>query len=372
MVKAEPDRRRAVDGVAVVVGVEGAVVLEAGEDPVERAGAVVGEHGVLPLVVDRVANVLLENAPLAGDGAVTQPVRVGNVPGDPLRAPLGRLAPAVRVEVVGDHVHKRQLRERDRIDSLAAVHGEVGRGGIVAIEAFVAGPEQVLAVDALNEAAHVLCPRGDGVGGAAVGARVDAVAVASFFVGELPHQDGRVVLVLDAGVAVGVVEQVLDPVLVPLADGGVGIELVVVLQTLPAHVLIHAAELVIVIDERDHELQVELPGLVDHVVELLEAVGAIVEGGLRAVPVMKVDAVVRAIDGVRAVLVADIYKAPGAHRVEVLGGGGRQDVVDHELRRVHQVVVVGPGRAKRPALVHEAAAGAGGEVMAAGVRDVRC
>ena len=158
-----------------------------------------------------------------------------------------------------------------------------------------------------------------------------------------------------------------DPLLVPLADGRVGVELVVISKAAPLDVLVHAAELVVVVDEGEDELEVELAGLVDDVVEHLEAVGSVVEGGLGAVPVVEVDAVVGAVDGVGAVLVADIEEGPGTHGVEVLGGGAGEDVVDHELRGVLEVVVVGAGDAEGLAAMEELVAGAGGEVMTAGI-----
>jgi len=66
----------------------------------------------------------------------------------------------------------------------------------------------------------------------------------------------------------------------------------------------------------------------------------VIEGGCGAVPVVKVHTVVRPVHGVGPVLVANIDETPGAHGVEILSGGGSEDVVHHELRRVHQVIVV--------------------------------
>jgi len=108
---------------------------------------------------------------------------------------------------------------------------------------------------------------------------VNAIAGTALLVGEFPTENGRVIFVLNTAVGVGMVEQVSDPVLVPLPDRRVRVELVMILATLPAHVLIHAAELVVIVDERNDELYVELAGLVDHIIKMLWPVSTSLKAG---------------------------------------------------------------------------------------------
>ena len=159
-----------------------------------------------------------------------------------------------------------------------------------------------------------------------------------------------------------------DPVPVPAPDHGIGVEAVVVArragraQVAPAHVLVDAAEVVPVVDERDHEPQAELAGLRDDVVELPDPVRpVVVRGPARGgVPVLEVDALLRpAADPRRAVRgVADVERAPDAHHVEALRLRGLEQVVDHERRLVDRVVVVRAGEPELAAVEPELRPGA--------------
>src|SRR5882724_7880911 len=88
---------------------------------------------------------------------------------------------------------------------------------------------------------------------------------------------------------------------------------------------------------------------------MLEAGGAVIERGLRAIPIVEIDAVVveaiRTLDAVGAVLVADVEKAPETEDVETVRGGSGEQIVDHGMRYIHGIVVVGTGHAEGNALV---------------------
>jgi len=149
-----------------------------------------------------------------------------------------------------------------------------------------------------------------------------------------------------------------------MTDRRIGVEGVVVQQARvaglrdePLDVLIHPAEVAPVVRERDHELQAELVGLCDHVVEVLEPRRSLVDDRLArsGVVVLELDA-----------FLVLVHEAPRPDDVEALRRGGVQDVVDHQLRLVDQVVVVRSGETEEPAvqsqvrtdLLHEVAAAA--------------
>src|SRR2546430_6707860 len=72
---------------------------------------------------------------------------------------------------------------------------------------------------------------------AVAGCRVGSSCATARLVGQFPPQDRGVVLVLQAGIGVGAIQQVGDPVFVPFPDGRIGVELVVILPSEPAHIL---------------------------------------------------------------------------------------------------------------------------------------
>src|SRR5437588_5110730 len=88
---------------------------------------------------------------------------------------------------------------------------------------------------------------------------------------------------------------------------------------------------------------------------MLKASGAIVKVGSCAIPEMKIDAVVfsGAVDGIGAILIADIEETPESEDVEAAGRGLIQKGVDHKLGHVHGIVVVGPSDAERAATMEE-------------------
>jgi hypothetical protein len=118
----------------------------------------------------------------------------------------------------------------------------------------------------------------------------------------------------------------------------------------PADVLVHPAEVVPVVHERDHEPEAQLAGLGDRVVEPLEAVRPVVvrRPARSRIPVLKVDALLGAAADVRraVVQVADVERAPDPHDAETLRVRGLEHVVDHEGRLVDQVVLVRAGEAE--------------------------
>src|SRR5665647_2451835 len=156
----------------------------------------------------------------------------------------------------------------DGVDAVGAVAGPVA-GGLVAQEAFVTGPHQVVVVNRLDVCRHLVHPRSEHVRVAAGIPREQARAAAARFVGELPGHDRRVVLVRDAGDGVDPVEQVGDPVLVPLAHRRVGVEVAVVLGAGPGVVLVDPAEVGPVVGQRQDQANAFLAGLGHHVVQLL-------------------------------------------------------------------------------------------------------
>src|SRR3954466_2275806 len=82
---------------------------------------------------------------------------------DPMSSPIGRLAPAVRIEVVAHHVDVLQPRQAHGVHALAAVPGPVVAAGLIGEEAFVADADQVPAVLRADEGRYVVGPRRDGV-----------------------------------------------------------------------------------------------------------------------------------------------------------------------------------------------------------------
>ncbi len=277
----------------------------------------------------------------------------------------------------GHDVDLGQGRESNRVASAsAAVFADlIAR---VAEEPFVADADQVLGVDALDEAGNVVGPVGDRVGRAVPRAGVGAGADAAGLVGELPHHDGGVVLVFDTRDRVGAVEQVADVVLVPLPDAPVGVEVVVVVEPCPLDVLVHAAEVGPVVGEGDDQAQALLARLGDDVVELLQAAGAVVvrRPPRLGVPVLDVGVVLGVPDRVGVTRHADVEPAPRADDVESVRRGLLQHRVGHHPRLVVQVVVVGAGEAERAAAdlevvalaLHEAGGGRRGRGRAGRLR----
>lgn len=105
-------------------------------------------------------------------------------------------------------------------------------------------------------------------------------------------------------------EHVRDPASVPRTHELIRVELVMIGAAAPSYVLVHAAVVVPVVDERDHQLDAQLAGSVDRIVETLETIGTVVERRCGPVPVLKVHAVVLplavAVRGARVVLIANL------------------------------------------------------------------
>src|SRR5439155_9556012 len=137
-----------------------------------------GDERVAPRLVHGIAGGLVGVAELAEHHRLVQLARVAHVLGDPTGTPVGGLAPAVRVQVVGEHVDRGQRGERERVHTLAAVGGPVRAARVGAVEALVADADQVVPVDRLDVAGHLAGPGGQRGGGARGGLRVPPGALA--------------------------------------------------------------------------------------------------------------------------------------------------------------------------------------------------
>src|SRR6202008_74553 len=101
----------------------------------------------------------------------------------------------------------RQRGQPGVVHAVGDVVREAARGAADAgVEALVADRHQVVVVDALDERGHLVGPAGQRVGGAGAGGGQGGVDAARL-VGQLPGEDGGLVLVLHTGDRVGPVEQ---------------------------------------------------------------------------------------------------------------------------------------------------------------------
>src|ERR1039457_2447283 len=103
---------------------------------------------------------------------------------------------------------------------------------------------------------------------------------------------GGVVFVGQSVQRIHVIQNVADPILVPRADGGVRVELVVVLFLKPIDILIHAAVLGPIIYEGNDQFDSQLAGAVHGIIDVRQAGGgAIVVSRGTPVPVLQVKSV---------------------------------------------------------------------------------
>ena len=361
------DRARAVHRVVVVVGVQRAVVADVGQQPVQRPGAAAGAERVGPGLVDGVPVRLVRGAELAEHHRLADLLGRRDVVGDPGGAPVVVEPPGLGVEVERHHVDVRQLGQRDGVDAVLAADRPVLAGRVGVEEALVADRGEVVAVDRLDVRAHLVGPGDQRPGGAGRGAVVEAGGDAARLVAEFPGHDRRVVLVRQPGQRVHPVQHRGDPVPVPAADRRVGVEVVVIPDPVtgvgdvpPVQVGVDATEVVPVVHQGQDQLQVLLAGLLDQVVEPLDAVRAGLQhrpAGL-GVPVLQPDVLAAAVDRVAAVGVLHLAEGPGAHHRDALVVGLLQDGVGHRSGLVDQVVLVGPGEPELLAVQDQVAAGA--------------
>ena len=114
---------------------------------------------------------------------------------DPLYSPINSLRPPVRVGVESAKVDVLQFELGVKVTTVRAVVCPVI--GLDVEAALAAGRDEVILIQALDVGAHLIVPSSDQFWSAVIGPRKVAYAVcaAAGFVGELPSEDGRVVLV---------------------------------------------------------------------------------------------------------------------------------------------------------------------------------
>ena len=239
-----------------------------------------------------------------------------------------------------------RFRKTHTVNTVGAGRQRIAGGG-VAEEAFVADCHQVVRIDAL----HVFGSRGDPVNDRCVGATArrriplgSSGASAFRLVCQLPRHDGRVILVghveRRALHRIHVIQDVARPVLVPLEDRGIGVEVVVVLRrnVSPSDVLIHPAKIGPVVGEGHNEFDPQLVGLGDHVIHVGKAVGGVVVCGRSGARVEVLQVI--------TVSAASIARYPHADDPQVAVDGSSQNLVDRRRIRIHQRIGIGAAEAE--------------------------
>ena len=206
--------------------------------------------------------------------------------------PCDGLAHAFGIEVKSEDIDVGRLSECQGVDARRTIFQVIARRrGRYAEKAFIADRYQMIRIHAFHVSGHILNPGLDGGGCAGTGGR-QPLALAARLIRQLPDHDGGVVFVGQSVQRIHVIQNVADPILVPRADGGVRVELVVVLFLKPIDILIHAAVLGPIIYEGNDQFDSQLAGAVHGIIDVRQAGGgAIVVSRGTPVPVLQVKSV---------------------------------------------------------------------------------
>jgi hypothetical protein len=195
---------------------------------------------------------------------------------DPLHSPTNSLRPPIWVRVESAKVDVLQLELSVEVTTVRTIVSPVFRLDVEAT--LTARGDEMVLVQALDVCAHLIVPSGDRRGSTVLRSRKVAYAVraAAGFVGELPGEDGRVVLVsghdcldvsLESLLDLGQAVELCSSQNVSTTKGSPITNIIVVLPTKVDGVDIHASVISPVVRECHHQLDSGLACGVDNFVK---------------------------------------------------------------------------------------------------------
>lgn len=266
----------------------------------------------------------------------------GNVFADVLISPAVGLTPIFRIKMRSSEVDVGKVEIGGVVETFSSVVDPASSS--VVEETFITDSDQVVGVDRSQIGTHGVCPGGNSVGVAGRGSSLVSTLAAGLIC-QFPGEDGGIVLVDGPADGVYSVGEMIHVILEGLLGIRVGVEFIVVSQSVPDDILIHSSERNPVVNQDENQSDSTDSGGFESIIETLESIGAIVVSRRVGVdvPVLEIlsisSAAIDIVSG-RAVQRASINESPGADDFDVQGHGSIEQIVDHGWGFVWDVVVI--------------------------------